>query len=778
MNTIKGIILNELIFKNETYKYTIQDMQGNEKTYTSFKNRFSIFKYINITYKTSFGNYGEQNIISSFFYDEFVDDNNHITLILKKMVRFTMPQITSILKKFPTDCFNTMIKYTNEFNKNCSESVVNKLEPFIEFEKKVPNTRLHIIKKFTEWNIPKPKNNVIDRIVIHFGDNIKQFDLSLENCIYELCTKTVIDPNVECSKCKNEKSGCQDEYTHKVKIGMKFKDSDTIAIRIFNKNEYDEKRLSIFINYLWDYLDCKGIQYLEANKLHEYCNNEFHQLYCYDKKIKVDYILPLLKKVTMNNIDYYTTNKIFDAERYVEKFCSDLSCQPVGDFDMGFIDEVQQLDKMQLIALGNAINHKISVITGPPGSGKTHVIGNIIDQSPGENIFLLAPTGAAIERIKQIKIKTTDLKFAINETSEFAMVDIAEFVHSEHIKTIHSFILSIKLQQFKYYGNGNQCIGDMKDPNFNINDITIIIDEMSMVSLDLFAKFLKACDSLIKHRSSIKIICLGDWNQLPAIQSGNVLDDLINSKVIISTEFTKVFRTNCEEITENAKRAIQGENISPINNFIHINVYKDADAISSLNDCIDKYDLNMENTTILSPINKRNLGVNNLNKILQNKFNEYGSDTALSKYTKQDDKTEKITFKIGDKVMYTKNCKKLDIYNGTLLYIENYDAANDKLHCRLYEDAKRTVHLNSEQSSNLVHAFAISIHKSQGQGFPTVIIMLDKAMVNVNRNMFYTAITRSKIRCIIIGSQMALNNCKKIMEPRLTTLFKKYMLKL
>ncbi len=777
MNTIKGIILNELIFKNETYKYTIQDINGNEKIYTSFKNRFSIFKYINVTYKSSFGNYGEQNIISSFYYDDFVDDNNHITSILKKMVRLTMPQITSILKTYSNNCFKIMIKDTNGFNKNCSESVVNKLELFIEFEKKVPNTRLHIIKKFTEWDIPKQKNNVIDRIVIHFDDDIKMFDESLEKSVYKLCTETITDPNVECSKCKNKKSKCEDMYTHKVKIGMKFKDVDTIAIKVFNKDEYDEKRLSIFVDYLWDYLDTKGIQYLEAIKLHDYCNNEYHQLYCYDKKIKVDYILPLLKKVTINNIDYYTTKKIFDNERYVEKFCSDLAQQPIDDFNVGLVDEVQQLNELQLVALGNAMNHKISVITGPPGSGKTHVIGNYINESRNDNIFILAPTGAAIERIKQIKIKTTSLEFTMDENAEFKMIDIGKLVHSEHIKTIHSFILSIKLRQFKYYGQ-DSCIGDMKDSDFKIDDITIIIDEMSMVSLELFAKFLKACDSLIKDRANIKLIFLGDWNQLPAIQSGNVLFDLIKSNVIIYTEFTEIHRTKCGEITENARRAIEGENISPIDNFIHINVYKDADAIAALNNCIDKYDLRMEDTTILSPINKRNLGVNNLNKILQEKFNEYGLNTSITKYTKLDDIAQKITFKIGDKVMYTKNCKKLDIYNGTLLYVENHDIVNDELHCRLYENPNKKVVLNAEQSSNLVHAFAISIHKSQGQGFPTVIIMLDKSMFNVNRNMFYTAITRSKERCIIIGSNMALNNCKKIMDLRVTTLFKQYTLKL
>jgi exodeoxyribonuclease V alpha subunit len=300
-------------------------------------------------------------------------------------------------------------------------------------------------------------------------------------------------------------------------------------------------------------------------------------------------------------------------------------------------------------------------------------------------------------------------------------------------KTIHRL-----LDYNPYYGYG------YNEENPLPYDV-IIIDEMSMVNVLLMNVLLKAISP------STKLILVGDVDQLPSIGAGNVLSDCIESNLIPTIRLTEIFRQ--EEDSEiilkahaiNNGKQIVINNSKPNNNFFVINRC-DNDSIS--NEIISlvterlpkKYKVAPTDIQVLSPMRKyTSVGVDELNNKLQELLNNNIDGITVGK----------TIFKLGDKVMQTKNNYDKEVFNGDVGFITDINLSEKTITVD-YDD--NVVEYDKTDMDELVLAYVSTIHKSQGSEYPIVIIPITKSHYNMlQRNLIYTGITRSKEICILVG---------------------------
>jgi exodeoxyribonuclease V alpha subunit len=370
---------------------------------------------------------------------------------------------------------------------------------------------------------------------------------------------------------------------------------------------------------------------------------------------------------------------------------------------------------LQKDAIRMALTSNIMILTGGPGTGKTTALKGIIEMlnSMELSIGAAAPTGKASKRMSEV----TGL----------------------NAKTIHRM-----LEYNPYSGYG------YNEENPLPYDV-IIIDEMSMVNVPLMNILLKAISP------STKLILVGDVDQLPAIGAGNVLSDCIETKLIPTIRLTEIFRQ--EEDSEiilkahaiNHGKEIVINNSKPNNNFFVIKKYGDesiADEITSLvtTRLPNKYNVKPTDIQVLSPMRKyTTVGADEMNNTLQSLLNT----------TVDGIKVGKTTFKVGDKVMQTKNNYDKEVFNGDVGFITEIDA-NDKTITVDYDD--NVIVYDKTDMDELVLAYVSTIHKSQGSEYPIVIIPITRRHSKMlQRNLIYTGITRSKEICILVGEPEMIN---------------------
>lgn len=393
-----------------------------------------------------------------------------------------------------------------------------------------------------------------------------------------------------------------------------------------------------------------------------------------------------------------------------------------------------KLSEIQIDAIKSCFEENISIITGGPGTGKTTIINTIskIFIENGYNISLCAPTGRAAKRIEE----TTGIE----------------------AKTIHRML--------GYIPSSYDDIGHFEYNEDNPLDTdVIIIDEMSMVDLVLFEKLLRGI------KDNTKLIIVGDVDQLPSVGAGNVLKDLINSNKIKYTKLIDIFRqSENSNIIVNAHKINNGQ--EPILNeknsdFFFLNTDAPSITRNVVVDLISRrlpkaygYDYSKD-IQILTQSRKGICGVFELNKLLQDILNPKTetSDEIL---------VGNKLFRVNDKVMQTKNNYNLSfiddegeenfgVYNGDMGHIIFIDKSNNKLTVEM--DDKRLIEYSLEDLDNLELAYAITIHKSQGSEFKSVIIpMFDGYKLLQTRNLLYTAITRAKENIVLVGDKNVMNN--------------------
>jgi len=393
-----------------------------------------------------------------------------------------------------------------------------------------------------------------------------------------------------------------------------------------------------------------------------------------------------------------------------------------------------KLSEIQIDAIKSCFEENISIITGGPGTGKTTIINTIskIFIENGYNISLCAPTGRAAKRIEE----TTGIE----------------------AKTIHRML--------GYIPSSYDDIGHFEYNEDNPLDTDlIIIDEMSMVDVVLFEKLLRGI------KDNTKLIIVGDVDQLPSVGAGNVLKDLINSNKIKYTKLIDIFRqSENSNIIVNAHKINNGQ--EPILNeknsdFFFLNTDAPSNTRNVVVDLISRrlpkaygYDFSKD-IQILTQSRKGICGVFELNKLLQDILNPKieASDEIL---------VGNKLFRVNDKVMQTKNNYNLSfvddegeenfgVYNGDMGHIVFIDKSSNKLTVEM--DDKRLIDYSLEDLDNLELAYAITIHKSQGSEFKSVIIpMFDGYKLLQTRNLLYTAITRAKENIVIVGDKNVMNN--------------------
>ncbi len=428
------------------------------------------------------------------------------------------------------------------------------------------------------------------------------------------------------------------------------------------------------------------------------------------------------------------------AEVSVAKMILNLALEEPKKLDLPVLDYIKDFEKennisfheKQIEAIVGAVDNGIEIITGGPGTGKTTIIKCILEifDRGGQKVLMAAPTGRAAKRMSEATGRES--------------------------KTIHRLI---------DLGVASEDEEVLFDEDQTLNCDVVIIDEASMIDVMLMSNLLKS----IKPRT--RLILVGDVDQLPSVGSGRVLEDLIESTAFKVVKLSYIYRQGKESyITTNAHRINTGE--MPMLNakdsdFFFITGDHNEDSLEKLVDLVlnrlPKFNKNWDKVKdfqVLTPMRKGELGVYNLNLVLQK---------VLNPQRKKYDFTQ---FQVGDKVMQTKNnymikWKKIKrvhgeppegqgIFNGDIGYVKSIDDEDNVVSVIFDED--KIVEFDAQELEDLELAYAVTIHKSQGSEFKVVLIPLFMGPpLLMSRNLIYTAVTRAKELLVLVGSKKALS---------------------
>ena len=373
------------------------------------------------------------------------------------------------------------------------------------------------------------------------------------------------------------------------------------------------------------------------------------------------------------------------------------------------------LAKNQEEAVKKSLEEKVLIITGGPGTGKTTIINAIIKilKKAGAKILLAAPTGRAAKRMSEATW--------------------------ERAQTIHRLLdYSMKVQGFKK-NNKNPLKCDV-----------LIIDEASMIDTVLMHHLLKAVPK------QATLILVGDVNQLPSVGPGNVLNDLIVSKTFSVVELDTIFRQAQKSlIVVNAHRINKGmfpvvTNANKKGDFYFVQKESPEEVLSTIIDLVQKRIPNkfgldpVNDIQVLTPMHRGIIGAGNLNHELQKILNP--NKVALQRGNRE--------FKISDKVMQIRNNYDKHTYNGDIGRILDINFIDQKVQI---DFDGRDVEYDFSSLDEIVHAYAVSVHKSQGSEYPVVIIpVVMQHYILLQRNLIYTAVTRGKKLVVLVGTKKAL----------------------
>lgn len=434
-------------------------------------------------------------------------------------------------------------------------------------------------------------------------------------------------------------------------------------------------------------------------------------------------------KETFIFLNDYAAAEEFSAAKLKALVRNNIPLMPISPVEMKFIEAKLNIefDEKQIDAVNEAMNSGVFVLTGGPGTGKTTTLNAIISvlSGRGKSIALAAPTGRAAKRMTELT--------------------------GYEAKTIHRLLEVEWGEQDKISFGKNK-----KNPlDFDV----VIIDETSMVDTLLFRSLLEAI------RITTRIILVGDSDQLPSVGAGNVLSDIVNSDIVPFVKLDKVFRQASQSaIVTTAHKIIKGEipdfkeNSSDFFFIRKSSPSRVADAVLELcsNRLPQVYGFSpMNDIQVLCPSKKLEAGTLNLNKILQETLNPYNEKRAEMYY-------KGIPFRQGDKVMQIKNDYDISwvkengeigsgVFNGDIGFILEINKREGLL--KVQFDDKIATYLDTDLSL-LEHAYAVTVHKSQGSEFDCVILpLIDTPHQLRYRNLLYTAITRAKKLLIVVGSE-------------------------
>ena len=479
-----------------------------------------------------------------------------------------------------------------------------------------------------------------------------------------------------------------------------------------------------------------GDTYLYKNEIFSAIRNEF-KIFIEENELD-NYLFELIenKEIILDN-DKYFLKEYYDYESdiadnlaLIERHSKD-NLSHFDDLIAGIqleYDVKYNVDQKK--AIKNALINRVSIITGGPGTGKTTIINSIVKLYMRINnlnykdvineIALLAPTGRAAKKMS-------------DSTGLPAM-------------TIHRYL--------KWNKDKNEF--QVNEYNKNIHKL-IIVDETSMIDTCLFDSLLKG----VNH--NIKLVLVGDANQLPSVGPGLILNDLIESKRFVHTTLEQIYRQSDNSYIPILAKEIKEHNLSEEfmtqkddYNFLSASGLAIKEMIRKICVMSKEKGLNEDEIQVLVPMYKGENGIDNLNILLQDIFNPRDEN-------KRETKFGDVIIRENDKVLQLVNDPDNNIFNGDIGYIKKIEIGPSKKESFIIDFDGNEVTYSREDLNNIKHAYAITIHKSQGSEFAHVIMPVSKAYYKMLYNkLIYTGVSRAKRSLIIIGEEdslrLAINN--------------------
>ena len=527
--------------------------------------------------------------------------------------------------------------------------------------------------------------------------------------------------------------------------GVGFKIADTIAMG-FGVSRNDVNRVKAGIHFLISqYEQQNGDLYIEEAALTERCAalldvNPEEVGNCIDTMVERNELVreEVPEKVVLSYKNYA-------IEKMIAKYLfllsnPDTELVPIKvNFDYIFKKTLVELTEEQKQAVISAVNNRITIITGGPGTGKTTIIRAIIEslEKDGKSVLVAAPTGRAAKRIEE-----------------------ASFYQAS---TIHR-MLKINPETRKFFHNEQNPL----------RAEAIIVDEFSMVDFFIFYSLLKA---ISQHT---RLIIIGDKDQLPSVGPGNVLRDIIKSSYFNIIYLNRNFRqTRDSLIIENAYRINGGEPLifktySDDLDFVFIKVSNENQALEKVLRIIEyhknDYNFNSSDFQVLVPMYRGAAGIDNINNRIQSRFN---SEPSIIK-------KEKAAYKQWDKVMQLKNNYEKEIFNGEQGIIADFNPEKKSL---LVNFDGNFVEYSGSELEELTLSYAVSVHKAQGSEYDMLIlVLLPSHSIMLNRELFYTAVTRARKKIFLISDETTVSRAvfnaspsvrKTLLPKRLAEVFEK-----
>jgi exodeoxyribonuclease V alpha subunit len=495
--------------------------------------------------------------------------------------------------------------------------------------------------------------------------------------------------------------------------GISFKTADAIAAEL-GIDQHSPKRLAAGIKHILGEASSEGHLYLPLTELNERATE---LLGTGDTALSHVLAEMLVTEQAHREGDAIYAQQLYLAEENCARLLKRLIAAPGDPINIRSMDNALQwvehqhsiqLSPEQRESIAMALQTKVMVITGGPGTGKTTVINSllaILDRK-SVNYFLAAPTGRAAKRMEEAT--------------------------GREARTLHR-LLEFSPKQGGFARN-----------EYNpINTDYIVIDEASMLDIYLLQHVLKAIPPFTR------LLLVGDIDQLPSVGPGNVLMDIIASTVVPVVRLETIFRQAQESgIIRGAHQINTGSYPSFNSQDFFFIERRDADqARDTVLELVakrmpDRFGLDpRRDIQVLVPMHRGAAGVTKINEALQEALNPAGTPVA------------RRSFRVGDKVMQFRNNYELDVYNGDVGVIRMADEEAGELEVT-FED--RTVIYPNDALDDLGLAYAMTIHKSQGSEYPAVVVvLLPQHFMMLQRNVLYTAITRGRKYVVIVGDSKA-----------------------